>query len=285
MRFQPPIFTRLSTIRKSLAAIHDRLKGLDLRADWPTFAISKSKAPSTSNEIIYIQWLARNIAQHYRVQDITFVVSFNSRLLSAAQVEVRTASEIFIEYKSDGPLDHTEVLPIIAHEIAHIFLYRLYLTRSNSLENEILTDTAAIYLGFAPYFLAAQRQVSLNGFTSSSTTTFSVGYLSVDEIGYIAARRDYFTGENSSAHVSSSLGITGYRNGRSEFKKEVRKRPYARRNIIERVLRRLGREKERPSEPILFECICCYQTIRIPALHKKLLVTCPACKGKFSCFS
>ena len=73
-------------------------------------------------------------------------------------------------------------LAILAHESTHHYLYEYRIRKENEHENEMLTDLAAVYIGFGPLlFLGYQTISSLNSFerTQSSTT---LGYVSPHDI-------------------------------------------------------------------------------------------------------
>jgi hypothetical protein len=48
-----------------------------------------------------------------------------------------------------------DLLAVLAHEITHIYLFRIGLSFDDTMENEILTDTAATYSGLRTLILNA----------------------------------------------------------------------------------------------------------------------------------
>jgi len=205
---------------------------------------------------------------------------------SAARVEVRDAREIFIEYKHTGRLHSSELWAVMAHEIAHIFLHRMGIRFNDTQQNEILTDTTAIYLGFGIFFLNSQREeVTRIQPNSTERKITSIGYISADEMGYVLAQRDFVRNESSIEKITSSIGKSAYKDGKERFSQERMQRPYSVRSMQNQVLHRLGWMSAKERKGITFPCLICKQTIRIPSLYKTLDVTCPRCCMKLRCFS
>ena len=284
---EPAGFQRISLIRQSLGAIHAFIKAPDLRSDWSTFEAPMRKQPDKTDEIVYIQQVTKTVAAHYRLANTTFIVGINPALKTLACVEVRSANEIFIEYNYKGRLNQAELWAVMAHEVAHIFLNRLGLSFADRLQNEILTDTTAIYLGFGRYYLSAQRTEFRSHPLETKKTTIikTLGYISSAEMGYILSQRDHVMKECSYKRIESDIGRAGYRSGNKFFKKELRERPYIRRNILDQFLQRIRPVSGNKRGRITFPCIVCKRLIRIPELNKSLSVKCPHCFEKLRCFS
>ena len=226
------------------------------------------------------------MAGHYHLPHTTFVVSRNSAIKATAQVEVRRSNEIFVDYNYSGILDVDVLWAVMAHEVAHIFLDRLSLRFDDTLENEVLTDSAVILLGFGCHYLSAQKEVisyPSNGQRVSTTKT--LGYISPIEMGYVLAHREFITEEKSFDNISSGVGKTGYTVGRQWFDKEKNLRPYVHRSLFDQTMYRLGWNRVSEKSEIVFECLLCKQAIRIPALHRTLEVKCPNCRERFTCYS
>ena len=277
---------RLPIIRKSIWMLHRAFKTDNFYKDWPTFNIPSTTPARADGGMIYVQWIAKKVAQHYRLNDITFVVSRNPLLASAAQVWVHSGNVIYVEFRELDLSFQTQIWAIMAHEIAHIFLDRLNLRFANKLENEILTDTTSIYLGFGSFFLnASWDEITAVSSNQTKTTKHRIGYISEVEAGYILSRRDKLLGENSSKDVISSAGRDAYEHGARIFLNEQNSRPFIKRSFIDRLIHRFDKKASEVPELILLDCIVCSQPIRIPALYKTLLVKCPNCCTRVRCFS
>jgi hypothetical protein len=279
-------FDRIELIHEALCRLIGAIKFAHIRSDWLTYRIPEVDYPSLSEEPIFIQKIAKKVAAHYKLSNTTFIVGFNSALKAAATVEIRNSDQIFIEYNHDGRLNMVDLWPTLAHEIAHIYLNRLGIEYSDTLRNEVLTDTATIILGFGHCYLSAQRKEAV-GFYSSGTKYMkkTLGYLSPEEMGYILSIRDHIREENSFPLIYSEIGKNAYHKGRDRFENDQERRPYMRRSVLDRMLFKLGWQKASDLDCYIFPCLICKQRIRIPALRKKMIVRCSNCNASLTCFS
>jgi len=79
-----------------------------------------------------------------------------------------------------------QVIAIACHECTHLFLYSKKIEFKNTLENEIFTDIAAIYLGFNEYIKKGYEVTETrNSFCPEMIETSKIGYISSIEIDYI----------------------------------------------------------------------------------------------------
>jgi hypothetical protein len=67
-------------------------------------------------------------------------------------VELSQSNEFFVELQSQHRFAAKAIAAILAHEVAHIFLHRCGVRFPDEFENEVLTDTTAVYVGFGPRF-------------------------------------------------------------------------------------------------------------------------------------
>lgn len=86
------------------------------------------------------------------------------------------------------------ILAVMAHEYTHNYLYHHKISKQDPLENEYLTDTAAVFLGFGEVLLRGYEPFSWvsgteqRGFNSYQVTqTFRIGYLQTDNIRFAIA--------------------------------------------------------------------------------------------------
>jgi hypothetical protein len=279
-------FKKLNLVKNALNALHAKIPAAEIATKWKSFDAIGSCDGFKLNDVNLVQKIAKAVALHYGIVDTTFIAYFNPTLKSAAVVEVRNSKEIYIEFRDSGT-DHLDTMwATMAHEIAHIFLFRLGVEFKDTLENEVLTDTTAIYLGFGAYALSAQRAVTNYNYDNTKlTTTHSLGYISPDEIGYILAQRDYIRNEKSFTKINSEIGRQGYLNGKIKFNEELSVRPFKKRSLLDSTMYKFGWIRNTELEGIHFNCIYCKQTIKVPALHKTLSVYCPNCRGKIICYS
>ena len=279
-------FDRINLIHDALCRLFSAIKFTRIRSEWPTFQIPEVNYPTQSDESIFIQKIAKKVAAHYRLDNTTFIVGFNSSLDAAAIVEIRNSDQIFIEYNHSGRINMVDLWPTLAHEIAHIYLNRLGIEYKETIQNEILTDTATIILGFGHCYLSAQRK-EVTEFSNSGTsyTTKSLGYLSPEEMGYILSIRDHIRGENTFPLIHSDIGKSAYHKGRDRFEDEQKLRPYISRGLFDRMMFKFGWQRSSDSEGYIFPCLVCKQMIRIPGIRKKLVVKCSNCNAALTCYS
>lgn len=114
---------------------------------------------------------------------------------STAGLYVETAGglkrEIHIALKPGYSLN--EVVAIICHECTHAYLNYHNVKLDDVRENEVLTDTGAMYLGFSQYLLAGYKPVKrIAGVTynadikSTKIQSSTIGYLNLSQLAYIS---------------------------------------------------------------------------------------------------
>lgn len=85
-----------------------------------------------------------------------------------------------------------EMIAMLAHECTHHFLFCLNIDFPEEMDNEILTDIIAVYLGFGKYLYKGYKPIvwesdkrySNNGYTYNINTS-TLGYISYDDITYL----------------------------------------------------------------------------------------------------
>ena len=93
--------------------------------------------------------------------------------------------KIVIKYKNNYNSDI--ILSIIAHEISHCFLDMHNVRFEKEIDNEILTDTCAVYLGYGDFLRKGYEKLEYTEehFSYSSKVTEKIGYISADEVRMI----------------------------------------------------------------------------------------------------
>ena len=245
--------------------------------------------------IIGVQHLASTIVRHFRLPDARMIVSFRE-LDHAGQVELASGPEYFIELHARYRNRPADIAAVLAHEVAHVFLHRSGLRFADTLENEILTDTVAAYLG-AGWLI-------LNAYKVSSTSIEKIGYLTPEEFGYVLGKRaiafredmaSWFTGAAARAFED---GLETARNdhrraplidadprARRRYRKECR---LARKLTALQSIRRfsLSFDDYRFDGPgivrVTFECPRCHQKVRLSATGR-MTARCTLCGASFRC--
>ena len=77
------------------------------------------------------------------------------------------------------------IASILAHEISHYFLKMHNICLQNKMQNEKLTDTTAIYLGFSKYMQEGYGKFETISGSANVRRYVKIGYLDVIDIKYI----------------------------------------------------------------------------------------------------
>ena len=279
-------FNNLHTIKTAITHLYSILGSHRIEGFNEDFFISAENIRYNGDVLIATQRLAHDIACHYKLPITTVVVSYSSTMQQPGRVELGTGNEFFIEIQSKYRSKINVVAGILAHEISHIFLHRHGAEWKETDKNEILTDTAACLLGFGiAIFNAAHYDTDV--FLNRNQTKWEYfGYLSLDEFGYVIARRDFDLNLNSLLNIRQQRCKDAYKKGLNKYKRELKSRPFSPRPWYHKFLSWSQIKSERSIQnPLHFECPKCSKTLRIPQLRKKISVHCPLCKSIFSCYS
>lgn len=282
-------FEHLHVIAKAIHELYRGFSSKHLKSYPDTFALDTSVDDLYRDAVIGTQHLAKRIAAHYRLPVTTVVVTFSSSLKPPGRVELSSSNEFFVELQSQYRSSPKAIGAILAHEVAHIFLHRCGVRFPDEFENEVLTDTTAVYVGFGPTILNAASE-STNRLPNNmfQTHTHHFGYLTLDEFGYILAKRDGVYGTDSAFKIDSRISTSAFQCGRSRYQEELRSRPFVVRPWHQRLWHSMsgdGASSSKVVRHITFTCHCCSQGLRIPEAYRKLSVHCPTCDSRFLCYS
>jgi hypothetical protein len=281
-------------IAKSIRELYRTFGAAHLQSFADNFTLGNSIEALRGDPLIGAQYLAKRIGAHYRLPVTTVIVSFSSSLKPPGQVELSQSNEFFVELQSKFKEAPEAVAAILAHEVAHIFLHRCGVRFQDAFENEVLTDTTAVYVGFGPVIMnaATQSKVNLSSNVVQTRTNY-FGYLTLEEFGYIQAKRDDVVGLDSFSTIASGPAQSAFLAGKKRMYSERRKRPYVPPTVsvsqwVESIWRRFFPGPPREQGPLRhgrFECVCCSQELRIPAIGKQLIVRCPNCDSRHKCYA
>lgn len=274
-------FETVELINKCIRELYVRFGASRIRAFSEDFRLTD--ADFDGEPIIRTQQLARRLAYHFKLAVSAVIVTFRSNLTVPGQVELSPSFDFFIDVHSEHRDSPKAVAAILAHEIAHIFLHQARLQLHPEYYNEVLTDTSAGFLGCGTTILNGAAQTQLDLGSSVHTSSKHFGYITLDEFGYIQAKRDFIFGLDSSQLVDSGLPLSGWNAGRSRFRWEKRQRPFRSAPLRERFMAFLhGRMPT--GAPVTFACLCCaadsstvaWQEIAcpLPDMQSKLLLFC-----------
>jgi hypothetical protein len=232
------------------------------------------------------------------------IVAFRD-MVHAGNVELSAGPEYFIELNERFKDDRRDIGAALAHEIMHVYLYRLGLGFPGTRDNEIFTDTAAAYLGTGWLLLDAYREESSVRGDKLVRSAFKLGYLTPEEFGYVLAKRARVWGDDVEPWFSSPEARDAYRAGLRRAYEDLRQPPLLRsgwasrrryaadRRFVELqrragaglppVRRSGGYAFEGSSQlRVSFPCPTCHQRIRVP-VRGKLSARCPLCRTELEC--
>jgi hypothetical protein len=282
-------FEHIDLVNKSIRELYRALGYRQVAYYKNDFIFDHKAKDFWSDPIIGTQQLAKLIAGHYRLNLTTVIVTFRSVLKVPGRVELSNSNEFFVELQSQQRNAPKAIAAILAHEIAHIYLHRLGISFPVEFENEVLTDTTAVYFGFGPTILnATTTNIRFRSDMTEETQTSYFGYLTLEEFGYIVAKRDFALGRDSSSKIDTGSALTGFLSGRARVKSELTSRPFVARPWRQRLGHAIFDRKTSSRtgiEPFVFSCPFCSQGLRVPKAFMKLSVHCSNCDSRFICYS
>jgi hypothetical protein len=286
-------FPHLETVRASITALYRRLSYDTIQ----TFATSVPPADvafcDTDDLYLGAQRVARELVRHYRLPDARLIVSFRE-MTHAANVELASGPEYFVELNDRFRTHRQDIGAALAHEVMHVYLHRLDLSFPSTRDNEILTDTAATYLGAGWLLLDAYRE--------DATSSQKLGYLTPEEFGYVLAKRALVFAEDPSVWFTSPQAYTAYVKGLAEARRDEQQPPLTTAGWAGR--RRYARDRRHaqnhhPGAPgpgvpyaftpdgrgplrVSFPCPTCQQRIRVP-VRGRVRARCALCRTVLEC--
>lgn len=144
------------------------------------------------NDVLEIQALAKDIARFVGLDGLTFVVAIAKQEASVGgQIDLATeGSGVFIEIDSDMMNFPDAVAATLCHEVCHKWLHVRGIRSSPEIDNEILTDITAVFLGFGKIMLngcqtSRVRYDPTPGSTQRFTETMRAGYLDRGQLAFV----------------------------------------------------------------------------------------------------
>ncbi|MFJ2604491.1 hypothetical protein ACIQOU_32610 [Streptomyces sp. NPDC091279] len=285
-------FPHLATVREAVTALYRRLSYDTVQLFATSVDAADVAFPDGDDLHLGAQRVARELVRHYRLPDARMIVAFRE-MTHAAQVELAAGPEYFVELNDRFRTHRRDIGAALAHEVMHVYLHRLDLAFAGTRDNEILTDTAAAYLGAGWLLLDAFRQDALS--------SQKLGYLTPEEFGYVLAKRALVFGEDPALWFTSPQASTAYAKGRELALRDERLAPLAaagwagrRRYARER---RRARDRQAPGDPravyafspdghgglrVSFPCPTCLQRIRVP-VRGRVRARCGLCGTVLEC--
>lgn len=280
-------FPHLDVVRASITALFRRLSADGIRAYDTSFAPADAAFGPDDDLHLGAQRVASAMVRALRLPDARVVVAFRP-MEEAAGVELAAGPEYFVEVSDRFRTHRGDLAAALSHEVAHVLLHRLDLRFPATADNEILTDTAAAFLGAGWLLLDAYREDAL--------THQKFGYLTPEEFGYVLARRGRLFGEDLSAWFTSPCAYEAYVRGLARADRDHRRAPLAAAGPSERRRyahnRRAGtapgrgaeyRFEEHGAGPLVsFPCPVCGQRLRLP-VRGPVRARCGLCRTVLDC--
>jgi hypothetical protein len=286
-------YPHLETVRAAITALYRRLSCDTIRT-FSTSVVPADVAFCDSDDLyLGAQRVARELVRHYRLPDARLIVSFRE-MRHAANVELAAGPEYFVELNDRFRTHRRDIGAALAHEVMHVYLHRLGLSFPGTRENEILTDTAATYLGAGWLLLDAYRE--------DRASSQKLGYLTPEEFGYVLAKRALLFDEDPSVWFTSPQAYTAYVKGRALARLDGRQPPLTAAGWAGR--RRYARDRRHaqsddvpaasPGVPysftpdghgplrVSFPCPTCHQRIRVP-VRGRMRARCALCRTVLEC--
>ncbi|RII18384.1 hypothetical protein DSC45_10735 [Streptomyces sp. YIM 130001] len=283
-------YPHLQTVRESITALYKRLS-YDTIHSFDTSVLPADVAFADDDDLhLGVQRVARTMVQHLRLPEARIIVSFRT-MQHAASVELAAGPEYFIELNDRFRSHRRDIGAALAHEVMHVYLHRLGLAFDGTRDNEILTDTAAVYLG-AGWLL-------LDAFREDGASSQKLGYLTPEEFGYVLAKRAAEFGEDPAVWFTSAQAYTAYTEGRSVARLDEQQPPLTAAGWSGR--RRYAKDRKQSQEQhragpgtgpyafdggsplrVMFDCPTCRQRIRVP-VRGRVRVRCGLCRSVLEC--
>lgn len=286
-------YPHLDTVRASITALYKRLSYDTIR----TFATSVAPVDvafaDTDDLHLGAQRVAREMVRHYRLPDARMIIGFRE-MTHAANVELAAGPEYFIELNDRFRTHRRDIGAALAHEVMHVYLHRLDLSFPGTRDNEILTDTAATYLGAGWLLLDAYRE--------DAASSQKLGYLTPEEFGYVLAKRALVFGEDPSIWFTSPQAYTAYTKGMAQARHDEQQPPLTAAGWTGR--RRYAKDRRHAQDHhtpgphlgvpyaftphgrgplhVSFPCPTCHQRIRVP-VRGRVRARCALCRTVLEC--
>jgi hypothetical protein len=306
-------FPHLPIIKESIKLLYRQLSSQRINSFSKSLSPAEVAMASGSDIIIAVQSVAGVIVRHLQLPKACIIVTFRD-MENPGRVELSPEDDYLVDLHNMYRNDHRDIAAVLAHEVTHIFLHRHGIRFPDTLENEILTDTAAVYLGIGwlclnahrvtvdrqeRYISAAIREVC------TTTTEERLGYLTPDEFGYVLGKRSLAFGEKVDSLITSPAARSALGEGSKLAVADHRSAPVVgcswwrrlgyswNRRHIRNVHRNSGlsgvsrqfsgyRFEVSDSMRVIFECPVCSQQLRLPT-EKRVVARCGVCETSIEC--
>jgi len=300
-------YPNLPKIKQSIKLLYERLTPENILKY--SHDISFIYTNKTVDPVLEVKYIVNEIINHLGIIVDSVSVNFVPNLNVPAQVTSSYSNKFAIKINSSHKFKTENLTALLAHEVMHIFLNKKGLNFKDTISNEILTDTAACYLGLGVPILDAMKleidvRKNFTGGTVRTEKTSFYGYLKPWEYGYIIAKR-LFAFNHHPNSFKNKLSEDIYNEAFDVVKREYSSSPLNTSSISSKIIYSINRynalplnfiagicknqftrysfQKEFDRTYIIFECVVCSQRLRLPAYKSNIIATCPVCKNKMAC--
>lgn len=306
-------FPHLPVIKESIRLLYKQLSPQRIKSFSKIFSPAEAVLPNGVDIVIAVQMLASAIVRHLQLPKACVIVTFRD-MENPGRVELTPEDDYLVDLHSRYRNDHRDIAAVLAHEITHVFLHRHGIRFSDTLKNELLTDTTAVYLGVGWLCLNAHRVTvaKQHRFVSpemlevqTKTTEEKLGYLTPEEFGYVMQKRAFVFGEKVTRLITSAAAKSAFKKGSRLAFADRRSTPvvgrtwwprwnyHRNRRFIWNMHRKSGltgvshsfgsyRFEISDSMRVIFECPVCSQQLRLPT-EKRVVATCGVCESAIDC--
>lgn len=282
-------FKNLPEIDGALRHLYGRLGAGFVNSFSSDLQLQTFSAALQSDPVIATQTLAKAMASHFRLGVGTIAVTFEPGLPVPGRIALSRSRDFFIEIAEMHRTEPRAIGAVLAHEMSHLFLFEHKAELEPRSLNEILTDTAAVFLGCGVATLnGAEELERWLGHNRVERQLRHFGYLTLPELGYIQAKRDVLHGRDSTAVFESGPPLRGFVTGKLMLERERSETPASRPSRLSRVrrlLRTMGRRATIGDGVIVFRCLNCSQPLRVArSSGETITIRCPVCQRTEHCY-
>jgi len=301
-------YPHLAVVHRSLTALHKAVPDIRTTFAQP-IAGREATLPADKDLVIAVQYVARALIRHLELPEAQVIVAFQ-RMTEAGRVELGQGPAYFVDVNEDyrSVFKQPDIPAVLAHEVTHVLLHRHRLRFPLPDENELLTDTAAVYLGVGWLLLNAYRKTEYRNGGVLHRSEDKLGYLTPEEFGYVLAKRSLAWGEDPAVteRTLTDQARDLYRSGLRRARDEQRHPPLAAASRLNR--RRYGQRRQdalrAAADPtrfrtvttrfadysfelddpvkVVFSCPTCHHKLRLP-VGRKVKARCTVCRTVLPC--
>ncbi|MEW6747061.1 MAG: hypothetical protein AB1486_30360 [Planctomycetota bacterium] len=306
-------FPHLAVIKESIKLLYKHLSPQRIKSFSRSLSPSEAAMANGGDIVIAVQSLAGVIVRHLQLPKACIIVTFRD-MEDPGRVELTPKDDYLVDLQNKYRTDHRDIAAVLAHEVTHVFLHRHGIQFPDSSENELLTDTAAVYLGIGWLCLNAYRVTvdRQERYTSpdmrevrTTTTEERPGYLTPEEFGYVLRKRAFAFGEMVDSLITSPAAKSALDKGSRLAVVDHRSAPVVgcswwrrwgycwNRRYIRNVHRNSGltgfsrqfsgyRFEVSDSMRVILECPVCSQQLRLPT-DRRVVARCGVCETSIEC--